>query len=252
MNPNLRGQRISKEDLINESQEVLLKSGVGNHSRAQFLSEVCQEAVGSQNPLFSQLQPKIRSHENQSWITAFRLIIQYLVEHELRLTIKSIESEFNQGKLPKELTDYNQVEIDDKFEQILRASSPLPPKSFQERVEEYMDDVKQHDLESKKSQISNDQKPKASTRKTPTAKPYRNENGASTNPKPQKNRSTKKPSTKQAPQTVISKPASKNANKSYIKSKSSTTSRQQSKKMQMDDSDLIDDFIIEEVIMPRD
>lgn len=144
MNRNIRGQKISRQELINESQEVLQNAGVGNHSRAQFLVEVSREVVGSDNPLFCQLQPRIHKHESESWIRAFSLVFQYLTEHNLQSTLSAVEAEFNRGQLPKELTSFRKGEASTHLMKILKSTPPPQETSFQSRVKEYIKQVKNH------------------------------------------------------------------------------------------------------------
>jgi hypothetical protein len=90
MSARRRGQRISRSDLIRDSRSALIQAGVGDHTRARFIRLVSEEVVGSRNPHYSQLQPRIVPHpRNRAWDLAYALIYQYLTEHNLSVTLET-------------------------------------------------------------------------------------------------------------------------------------------------------------------
>lgn len=255
MNPNLRGQRISRQELIIESQEVLQNAGVGNHSRAQFLVEVSREVVGSDNPLFCQLQPKIHSHESESWIRAFSLVFQYLTEHNLQSTLSAVEAEFNQGKLPKELTTFRKGEASTHLMRIIKNAPQPRGTTFKDRVKQYMNEVKNHDLMLLQQEDEDNYNYQSTRRNISNRK---NEITNSTNisrssPTPRngsvqsKSRVTRKYDIRPSPQPTDSRPAStpKESNKYSTRSKSVTRSSTKKK------SSTDDDFIIYEITQQK-
>lgn len=100
----LRGQRISRPELIKESRAVLEDKGVGNNSRAKFITEVSKLVVGSQDIVYAQLQPKIIQHqESDAWVKAYALVFKFLRDYKCGETMGAIQEEFQQGQLPMEL-----------------------------------------------------------------------------------------------------------------------------------------------------
>ena len=139
MERRLRGQRISREELIEESRKTLEEAGVANNARAKFIKEVSKEVVGSRDPLYAQLQPKIIQHDSQAWIKAFALMFQYLNDNNLTETVSTIEVEFGQGPLPDEILEDQGVDSDKEFNDLLAG---IPKKTtFRVRVKEYFDRI---------------------------------------------------------------------------------------------------------------
>jgi hypothetical protein len=93
MSARLRGQRISRDELIVESREVLKNAGVTNHSRALLLSGATAELIKSDNPAFQQLRPRVLKRNSIPWIRAYAIIAQYLEEHRLPITLETIQTE---------------------------------------------------------------------------------------------------------------------------------------------------------------
>jgi hypothetical protein len=93
MSARLRGQRISRAELIAESREVLNGAGVRNHSRARLLSLASSEVIASGDPLFSQLQPHVAKRDSAAWLRAFALVTQFLAERGLKVTLGTTEVE---------------------------------------------------------------------------------------------------------------------------------------------------------------
>lgn len=256
MNPNLRGQRISRQELISESQEVLQNAGVGNHSRAQFLVEVSREVVGSENPLFCQLQPKIHSHESDSWIHAFSLVFQYLTEHKLQSTLSAVEAEFNQGQLPKELTTFRKGEASTHLMRIIKSAPPPRGTTFKERVKQYMNEVKNHDL-----LILQQEDEDSYNYQTSTRRGISNRKNESTNPKniyrtsptprtlsvQSKSRVTKKYEIKPSPQATEPRPNVTPKESSKYSSRAKSVTKSSTKKKNTTD----DDFIIYEITQQK-
>lgn len=255
MKPNIRGQRISRLELITESQQVLQDAGVGNHSRAQFLVEVSREVVGSDDPLFCQLQPKIHSHESEPWIRAYSLVFQYLTEHNLQSTLSAVEAEFNQGQLPKELTTFKKGEASAHLMKILNYAPPPRRTTFKERVKQYMNEVKNHDLMLLQQDEENYNYNQYSMRRNISSRKSDNSNSVNitkSSPSPRsgsvqsKSRVTRKYDIKPSPQPTDSRPTStpKETNRYSLRSKSVT--RSSTKKKNNTDDDFIIDSITQQ------
>jgi hypothetical protein len=87
MSARLRGQRISRAELIKEGRDVLEAAGVRNHSRAVLLSRATSEVIASDNPLFAQLRPRVGRRDGEPWARAYALVLQYLTERGFGVTL---------------------------------------------------------------------------------------------------------------------------------------------------------------------
>jgi hypothetical protein len=122
----LRGQRISRPELIAESRVVLAKAGVGNRSRANVLCEVTSEVVHSTNPVLTSLQPRVLTRDTDAWQRAFGLAFQYLEEHQMSRTLQTCATEKGDTtKLERQLST-----ADEQFSSLLPSrlsAKVLPP-----------------------------------------------------------------------------------------------------------------------------
>jgi hypothetical protein len=100
MSARLRGQRISRDELIRESRDVLKNAGVRHHSRALLLSWASAEVITSDNPAFRQLQPQVLKRDSTPWVRAYAIVSQFLKEHGLAITLATAATE-NGGALPE-------------------------------------------------------------------------------------------------------------------------------------------------------
>lgn len=132
----VRGQRISRSDLIKEARGVLKEAGVGNNSRAKYIRMISEEVVGSDKPIFCQLQPNLKPHESQAWLSAFALVFQYLAENKLVETRHTIETEFGQGEVLEDIGTQNGT-ADDQLQQLIENRYVNEDNSFKKRVAEY-------------------------------------------------------------------------------------------------------------------
>ena len=140
MQKRVRGQRISRAELIAESRAVLAEAGVGNNSRARFLSEVSGLVVKSDNPSFIQLQPTISQHDSDAWLRAYELVFRFLRENGLKETLGAVENEFAQGPLPRVLTDNKDTGYQRDFDSLLAC---IPKKlPFKQKVRDWMREMR--------------------------------------------------------------------------------------------------------------
>jgi hypothetical protein len=90
----VRGQRISREELIAEARAMLDNAGVNNSLRAEFIAELAPLVVGNRAPILCQQQPKVRPFQDRFWEAAHRLVADYLLENRLAHTIRTASVEF--------------------------------------------------------------------------------------------------------------------------------------------------------------
>jgi hypothetical protein len=88
------GQRISHTELIAESQQRVRECGVPNNQRAHCLAMLAGHAVGSENPILCQQQPKQpKSKMSLAWRKAYGLVLSFLDEKSLRFTLDTFAIE---------------------------------------------------------------------------------------------------------------------------------------------------------------
>jgi hypothetical protein len=134
--PKVRGQRISEQELIRESQAALEIAGVPNHHRGLYVHDLAAAVVANPQPLFCQLQHKRpKSPLNEAWIRGYQLVFAYLAtvrpdHNALVLTKAAISIEYPQltGLIP-----HSELDVD-AFDAL-----PRPyPLNFDQSVDRYM------------------------------------------------------------------------------------------------------------------
>jgi hypothetical protein len=90
----VRGQRISREELIAEAGVEHDKAWVNNCLRAEFIAELAPVVSHNPAPILCQQQPKVRPFPDKFWETAHHLVADYLFENRLVLTLKTASTEF--------------------------------------------------------------------------------------------------------------------------------------------------------------
>jgi hypothetical protein len=90
-----RGQRISHAELVAESKQRFKECGVDCHQRALFINLLGGEVVGHPDRLFSQQQPRNPKSGGTSvaWTEAYALVVGFLRERGLVLTVDTVEHE---------------------------------------------------------------------------------------------------------------------------------------------------------------
>jgi hypothetical protein len=95
---HIRGQRISRRELVSESQDAMKACGADRRLRAEFLSKLAGVVRGDANPLLFQLRPEIRAAPNERlWSEAYQIVCQFLKDGELELTLDAAKSECPQA-----------------------------------------------------------------------------------------------------------------------------------------------------------
>jgi hypothetical protein len=133
-----RGRDLTAEErarLAAEGPRVFEAHGVINHERAVFARTVGENVIGSPQPLFSSMQPRIKHHNVEAWRHAYSFALAFLKSHNATETGQAIDMEFDKtgitGK-PEILEDECPCTIDD-FDQLLRGF-PYSDDDFQARV----------------------------------------------------------------------------------------------------------------------
>jgi hypothetical protein len=121
MSARLRGQRISRPELIQESREVIKKAGVEDHSRALLLSRLGIEVLASSNPAFAQLRPRTLVRDSPQWKTAYAIVFQYLTEQRLTITISTASTE---GVSPPAISAQSSSTADERLTDLIESAPP--------------------------------------------------------------------------------------------------------------------------------
>jgi hypothetical protein len=79
--------------ILDECPKVLATHGVFNHTRGAFARLVGENVVGSSNPLFSSMQPKIKLKAEREWVIAYSIALSYLRDR-CPETVSALHMEF--------------------------------------------------------------------------------------------------------------------------------------------------------------
>jgi hypothetical protein len=96
----LRAHLITDEELIEASRQALEAAGVGNWVHSLYLSSISEHVVGSDNPVFCQLQPFLQRPTARVWLKAYAVALDYLSQNDLKVTRSTILSELNCAQIP--------------------------------------------------------------------------------------------------------------------------------------------------------
>lgn len=115
------------------------EKGANYHFQAEFYEATCHEVVGSRNPIFCTLQPKLGQHTEDRWAEAYEFVYNYLREHQMDLTLSAMEKEFDRKTKPELVGTFDEGGTDRNkfFAELLGTAEAMKEKTFQERVEEF-------------------------------------------------------------------------------------------------------------------
>jgi hypothetical protein len=126
--------RISQEELKTETMKYLASKGANSHFQATFYAHTSETVIGSPNPKFVTLQPKIKANiENEAWAQAFEFLYSFLESKEMSLTLKTAKVEFGKAGEPPRGGLFEQMNRDIYFGDLLA----LQRESFNDQVESY-------------------------------------------------------------------------------------------------------------------
>jgi hypothetical protein len=126
----VRGRRITREDLVQESGAVLASAGVGNHCRAVYLSAIGREVLASPDPAFFQFQPQVLRRALPAWVRAYAVAFLYLSDHGLARTAATAAIE---NRAPAPAFDRESASSTDQLSGLIGGA---PPKaSVRQRID---------------------------------------------------------------------------------------------------------------------
>lgn len=119
-------------DFSQKITEILTNKGATNHCQSEFIEQVSDIVVHSDNPEFQLIQPRLQIQDSQEWKMALNFVIAYLKMYKMDITLNVIQNEyenisFNTGfKRPKEMDNF--------FEKLMTISNHLKTKTFKDQV----------------------------------------------------------------------------------------------------------------------
>jgi hypothetical protein len=123
----LRGQRISRQELVDEAQQTLKEAGVPNYERASFANQLSKFVVGNSATIFCQLQPKITPQPSSAWVRAYELVSSYVAGANLRLTLDTMNTELGQTKRSLKVSIRSLQDLNDELNDLLMSSEAARP-----------------------------------------------------------------------------------------------------------------------------
>ncbi|EAY11441.1 hypothetical protein TVAG_418780 [Trichomonas vaginalis G3] len=130
-------KRLSQQELKEKTTYYMNENGADNHYKAQYYLEAAKLVVGMKDQKYFTLQPNVHhaDYKDKAWNVVYQLIIKYLEENNMTLTIDSIKKECGNAGLPKEDTDFNN--LDEYFGSLLDLAENIASKQFKECVAEW-------------------------------------------------------------------------------------------------------------------
>lgn len=103
----LRGKKftpqISREELLSRTSKVLHDKGVDHHSQSVMMLHLGHEVINSNHPIFVPIYPHPKYRDTISWKRSYAIVLQYLKENGMNLTISMLESEASDFSIPNDI-----------------------------------------------------------------------------------------------------------------------------------------------------
>jgi hypothetical protein len=129
---------MSEEDLKAQTSEVMKEKGANNHCQAQFYEVTSREVIGSLDPQFSTLQPKIRDHPEEAWGKAYEFIYSFLKKHQMALTLSTMKVEFQGTGEPSLAGIFDRTDHGRFIGDLSEVAQTLRGTSFGQKVEAFI------------------------------------------------------------------------------------------------------------------
>ena len=125
--------RIPREQLLELTTQELQEKGVEHNSQAKLMNEIAHEIYTTDEPIFTQLRGRAFVRNTEAWSRVYSLVINFLRENEMNITIETVETELATARTIK----HNRaVDHSNAFDEILQVI-PSKPKPFKQRVKEW-------------------------------------------------------------------------------------------------------------------
>jgi hypothetical protein len=123
----VRGQRISHPELIEEAYSHMVEGGYDNYLRAKFISRLAQLVVKDDSAILFQQRADIRVPSSEAWAGAFELVYSYLVEVNLPDTAQTAKAEYPESERFAKIASGQHSS--EHFEALVQLSDSPPPKA---------------------------------------------------------------------------------------------------------------------------
>lgn len=126
--------RMSQEELKARTTHVMKEKGANYHFQAQFYEATSHEVVGSDDPKFCTLQPKVKRKSTEvTWKQAYDFIYDFLEKHKMDLTLATLSVEFGSAGEPDRTDAFRNQDRDQYFAQLRETQR----ESLEEQVTDF-------------------------------------------------------------------------------------------------------------------
>ena len=133
--------KITREELILQTQNVLKSCRVENKTKSKYANEVSKEICGTKKPIFSRMQPTIKQENSQEWSEAYAFAISFLRQNKCENTIDCIKRELQTCGVNIELNNSPKYSFY-TLKNIKRESFQTKVKKFTEKLEKQQEEIK--------------------------------------------------------------------------------------------------------------
>jgi hypothetical protein len=110
---------MSQEELKNRTTQVMKVRGANYHFQAQFYEATSHDVVGSRDPKFCTLQPKVKKKAGDpAWTQAYEFVYNFLQKAEMDLTLRTLSVEFGRGGEPRRAGTFDRQDRDAYFAEL--------------------------------------------------------------------------------------------------------------------------------------
>lgn len=132
-----------EKTLQKELPTYLEQHGANNKSKAKYVKLISDNVIGSKNPKFFSMQPRVKNHNNiDAWKAAYHVIFNFFDEFNDDLTKEVLLNELKQNKIQKppspSLPDYSKTDDLNEFFSFESIFEVANNNTFQDNVEEFV------------------------------------------------------------------------------------------------------------------
>ena len=128
--------------------KVIEECGGINYIQSQYMLQLSQEVVGSENPHFSNLQPHVEIPEQEAWEKALCLAVAYIKRYKMGSTLQAMKNEYE--NVPKSTGYARASEVENAFKSILEFVDVLKTIKPEDRIRDFGKEIEQEFPEASK------------------------------------------------------------------------------------------------------
>jgi hypothetical protein len=126
--------RVSHEELKARTTEVMRKNGANFHFQAALYEAASHEVVGSRDPAFCTLQPKMKLPVmDEAWAAAYEFAFEFLRAHAMELTPSAVTAECGRAGPPASKGRFKRIGRDAFFSELIA----IQRTAFQDQVDRF-------------------------------------------------------------------------------------------------------------------